>query len=361
MRIVNQEDISYKEIIDVLNNSGLIIFPTETCYGVGCNPLDQKAVDKLLAYKARREGKAISIGVINEEMAAKYVTINDTAKKIYDRFLPGPFTVISKSHGTVARGIEAENQTIGIRIPDYPWFLKLVEHYNNPITTTSANQSYQKTPYTISDILENATPKALELIDLIIDAGELPHNPPSTVMDTTLGEVQVVRKGHFLPKEARIREVVSNSEAETIALGSQMVEMFRANLEFRPILFALQGDLGAGKTQFTKGVAEAMGITKPILSPTFILSREYTSPEGNMLFHIDTWRLENAMDVKELGIEEMFTIKDRSSKAHNIVVIEWADKIVEYLRELNENIKIIWVEIVQDGTDDNRRVIKWCE
>jgi L-threonylcarbamoyladenylate synthase len=374
MKIVRIEEITYDEVIEVLENSGLVIYPTETCYGVGCNACDQKAVDKLFSYKARREGKAISIAVADRAMAEEYVEVNDTAAKIYERFLPGPFTVISKGKNRVAEGIQAEDGTQAIRIPDYAWIRDLVSKYRKPITATSANQSYHRTPYKVSDITENASPKALELIDLIIDAGELPHNPPSTILNTVQGDVQVLRKGQFLPENAVVEEIVSCSEADTIAFGEKMLHKYSKNLKFRPVLFALQGDLGAGKTHFTKGIAAAMSIEKQIQSPTFILAREYSSPIGNRLHHIDTWRLETMEEARELGIEEMLSEKrpyipdvlpiaemNPGEPVASVIVIEWADKIVEYLRDLNVNTKIIWIEIVKDQTDESKRLIRWSE
>ncbi len=358
MRVVKIENVNFNEITEILDNSGLVIYPTETCYGIGCNPCDPIAVEKLMRYKARREGKAISVAVSDAKMASEYVELNETAKRIYERFLPGPFTVISKSKGFVAKGIESENGTLGIRIPDFPWMIELLREYKKPITATSANQSYQKVPYSISDIIENATDKALKLVDLIIDAGELPHKSPSTVLDTTLGDIQVVRKGEFIPDNSIVSEFISRSESETIEFGKELLKKFIANLEFRPLLIALQGDLGAGKTQFTKGVAVELGIKKPILSPTFILSKEYDTPLGNRLYHIDTWRLENLIDAKELRINNMLSIQ---SSMNNVVVIEWADKIVEYLQELNVNVKIIWVEMIYDKNDENTRLIRWSE
>jgi L-threonylcarbamoyladenylate synthase len=389
MKIVNLNDVSFDEVIDVLKNDGLIIYPTETCYGVGCNPLSQKAVDKLFQYKARREGKAVSIAVPSIELAKKFVQLNETAQSFYERFLPGPFTIISSelrvpNYERLANGIASENGSVGVRIPDYKWVLELLQKYQNPITATSANQSYQKTPYKIQDILDNASKKSLELIDLVIDAGALPHNPPSTVIDTTLSEVQILRKGAFLPEGTKINEVISNSESETIDFGAKMLEKFQTNLEYRPLIFALQGDLGAGKTQFTKGIAKAMGITEQVQSPTFILSREYSAAQ-NILYHIDTWRLESDEDFEAIGFEQMLkqtsdiryqtsmpqeigkalSISEASEvcslKSYDVVVIEWADKVLEYLRKLDVNHKIIWVEITADKNDENKRLIRWSE
>jgi len=354
MNKVNISNITLEHIIDVLNNSGLVILPFDTCYGVCCNPLDQKAVDKMLQYKIRPAGKPISITVKDRSMAERYVQLNETAHNFYDRFLPGPYTIISDSLHVVAKGIESENGTLGIRIPDNTFINELVAVYDNPITSSSANQANKKTPYSVDDIVNNASRKSLELIDLIVDAGELPHNPPSTVIDTSNGAIHVLRKGEFLPEGAVVNQFVSVSEENTIQFGAELMDKFIYNLEERPVLFALQGDLGAGKTHFTKGVAQALGLHRPIQSPTFILSREYDLESGKRLYHIDTWRLEKEEDLESIGLDMMLTDK-------NVVVIEWADKVLSYLKSLNQNIKIIWVDIEYDKENETRRILKWSE
>lgn len=358
MQITPVTDISYDEVISVLEDDGLVIIGFDTCYGVCCNPESQVAVDKLLSYKARPEGKAISIAVADITTAERYIELNETARTFYTRFLPGPFTIISHSKQIVGKGIESEKGTLGIRIPDNAWILGLLNVYNKAITSTSANQSYQKTPYTIADILDNLSSKSKELIDLIVDAGPLPHNPPSTVIDTTQGEVTMYRKGSIIPEGVVTHTHHSGSEADTIRIGRELLEQFKENLEHRPLIFALQGELGAGKTHFTKGVAEALGIQETIQSPTFILSREYQTSSGSLLYHIDTWRLEQNQGLDELGFMDM--LKKTSSGKHNVMVIEWADLVADYLKNLHTNYKIVWIEIVY-AKKPEERVLKWSE
>jgi len=163
MKIINikktKKQQVVQEAIKVLKTDGLIIYPTETCYGIGVDATSQKAVDKLLAYKKRPEGKAIAIAVSDQKMAQQYVTVNETAKNIYKNFLPGPITIISKSKNKVAKGLEAEDATLGIRIPNYSLTLEIIKKFGFPVTTTSANVSYKKTPYSSDDILKNTTKK----------------------------------------------------------------------------------------------------------------------------------------------------------------------------------------------------------
>lgn len=359
MQIIPKEDVSVLMLKDWIMNDALIIMPFDTCYGLVCNPLSPKAVQKLLSYKARREGKAISVAVDSLETAEQYCEINLTAKDFIMTFLPGLYTVVVKSKGLFAPGIEAENGSVGMRIPDGKFPLKFLKEFRHPITSTSANQSYQKTPYQIKDILDTANEENLKYIDIIIDGGKLEKTPPSTVIDTTNESIHILRKGSIIPQNAKTNEFASDSVEATIKFGEELMQKFQTNLEYRPVIFALQGDMGAGKTHFTKGIAKALGIEKEIQSPTFILSMEYKLDKGNTLYHIDTWRLENNEDemLKELGINQMLDAKPEG--LFNVIVIEWAEKVESYLRSLDKNIKIIWVKI--SGNEKTNRVIRWSE
>lgn len=194
MKIVKKENLNINEIIKTLKSGGLIVYPTETMYGIGADATNTKAIKKLSPYKKRPFGKPYSIAVSNQRMAKEYIYLNKTGKNLYKSFLPGPMTVVSWGKHKVAPGVESENGTLGIRIPNYPLVLEIVKKFGKPITATSANQSYQKRPYKISDILENISVRQKKLIDLIIDAGELPHNEPSTVVDTTLDDLTILRR-----------------------------------------------------------------------------------------------------------------------------------------------------------------------
>ncbi len=108
MKIINIQKTNKSKIIDhaveVLKSGGILIYPTETAYGAGVDATNQKAVDRILAYKARMSGKPLSIAVCDEKMAKEYISINNTAKSIYENFLPGPITVISHGLHKVAFG-----------------------------------------------------------------------------------------------------------------------------------------------------------------------------------------------------------------------------------------------------------------
>lgn len=343
-----------KIALQVLNGGGLIIYPTETCYGVGVDTTNKKAVTKLLIYKKRLEGKAISIAVADQIMASKYVDINRTARNLYANFLPGPLTVISKSKGKVDKRLEAENHTLGIRMPDYHQILDLVQEFGKPITATSANSAGKKTPYSYDDVINNLSHKQRGLIDLFLDGGELPYHPPSTVVDTTLNDEWVLRQGEikFKVKGEKVKgkSRISKSEKETQEIATKLIkDQIAKGLNSYCIIFSLQGELGSGKTQFAKGIGRALGIKKEIISPTFNIVNEYAYQKGKII-HIDTWRLYEEEDFKSY-------LPEKDLSAGNIIVIEWGEKIFKYLKELSKikNIKIVTVNLAYRGFE--KRVI----
>lgn len=342
--------------VETLKKGGLLVFPTETMYGIGADATNQEAIDKVLAYKARREGKPLSIAVSSQEMAAEYVEVNAVAKNLYETFLPGPLTVVSKGRGKVARGVESETGTLGVRIPDYPLVLEIVKVFGKPITATSANASYKKRPYSINDILNNISAKQRGLVDLILDAAQLPKREPSTVVDTTLNEKVVLRQGDI--KLVPVMTETTHSPEGTQALGERILKKYQHYLGYKSVIFAMQGELGAGKTEMTKGIARALGIPDAIQSPTFIVEKEYAidgvkdsfvAEKETMLYHIDTWRLFESSELEEIGFIEQVA-------AGNVFVVEWADKVLDLLTRVAEDAVVVWVKI-DHGDGDTTRTI----
>ncbi len=112
-------------------------------------------------------------------------------------------------------------------------------------------------------------------------------------------------------------QYITNSENETKKLAEGLAKKLSG-------LIALSGELGAGKTVFVQGFAKGLGIKEKIISPTFVLIRQHKLPNQKLLYHIDLYRLEGKIDIKRLGIEELFA-------SDNLVLIEWADKIEKSL------------------------------
>ncbi len=351
MQIIKEDSKAIEIAVKALSEGKLVPMATETVYIAAVDATNPVAVKKLISFKNRPFGKPFSVGVTDIKMAEKYVELNDSARKLYQQFLPGPVTVVSNGKHTVAAGIEAENGTLGIRIPDYKFVIDVIKKFGKPITTTSANASYQRRPYKLSDILDNISDKQKSLIDLMIDAGELPHNEPSTVIDTTLDNPTVLRQGEIKLKDKN--EVLSRSEENTQNVGKELWQKYETFAGKRPIIFALEGEMGAGKTQFTKGLAKAMGITEVVTSPTFSLVEEYKVPKSNFnLEHFDAWRLTDSTEMEALGFLKM--VEDRNM----VISIEWAERVADIIKKYRDQAVVVWVKI-EYGKAENERLISW--
>lgn len=350
MKIVSLQKLQVPKVIDILKKGGVVIMPTETLYGVFADATNAVAIKKLAKFKARPLGKPYSVAVSDQKMAEKYVVLNSSAEKLYKNFLPGPLTVVSKGKHILAPGVESETGTLGIRIPDYELVLEVVKKFGKPLTATSANASYKKRPYKVSDILENISGKQKELIDLIIDAGELPRNEPSTVIDTTMDDPSILRQGEIKLKNKN--EILSRSPENTKNFAKDLWQKYENNAGTRAIVFALDGPMGAGKTVFTKGLARAIGIKEEITSPTYDLEHTYylISKTYNLI-HIDAWRMENSNDLKLTGFKQKITDK-------SVLAVEWADRVADEIRKYNEDAIIVWVKI-NYGKGESERNLIW--
>lgn len=351
MKIVKQNPKTVVTAVEVLKRGGLVIYPTETLYGIGADATNPQAVRKLNLYKKRPFGKPYSIAVANQKMAEKYVSLNQSAKNLYQEFLPGPVTIISQGKHKVAPGVEAETGTLGIRIPAHQLVIEIVKSLGRPITATSANASYQKRPYCLTDIWKNISAKQKALVDLAIDTGCLPRREPSTVIDTTPDDPVILRQGEIKFKNRD--EVLSRSTEATQNLAKELFQKYEHFLGKRPLIFSLEGPMGAGKTQFTKGLGKAMGVKETILSPTFNLVLNYQLTINNLqLNHIDAWRLTGADELKALGFIKMLEDKNL------VIAIEWAEKVANLIKEYRDQATIIWVKI-KYGKALNERFISW--
>ncbi|HUS60203.1 MAG TPA: L-threonylcarbamoyladenylate synthase [Nevskiaceae bacterium] len=359
MKIINlkkeKPEQAIQKAIAVLKKGGLIIYPTETCYGLGTDTTNPQAVKKLLQYKGGRGKKPISVAVANQTMAKKYVKINETAENLYQNFLPGPLTVVSQGKGKVTFGLESASQTLGIRIPDYPLILKLIAQFGKPITATSANTSGKKQPHSLADWQRYTSGKKQTMIDLFLDAGRLPKREPSTVVDTTLNEPTVLRQGKIKIPQIAGQIFVSNSEKETKTIAKEIFKRYQNLLNSSPLIFALQGELGSGKTQFVKGLATTLNIKTNVPSPTYIFVREYLyqlDALTGVLYHIDTWRMEKGEELLELGLKKML-------KPGNVIAIEWLQKVKKILEKIaaGKKAKVIWLEI--ETLSPTKRRIKY--
>jgi len=336
MQIIQLTNLNQQVVLQVaqkvLAARGLMIFPTETTYGIGVIATSEAAVKRLLTYKSRREGKPLSIAVADQAMAERFVILNEQARVLYKQLLPGPVTVISQAKlGMLAPGVVSEFGTLGVRIPDYPFVLELVKLLGKPITATSANGSGKPRPYSVAALLSNLTVKQRSLIDLVLDAGTLPTNPPSTVIDTTLSTPVTLRQGAIVVDGSDTRTILrSNSLEETKRIAGKLCLQHWDAVAKSGLVFALDGPLGAGKTVFAQGVAEFLGVRERLTSPTYSYMQEYPFARHQTtgtLYHCDFWKIDAQATFERLELASVLG----SSK---VVVIEWFAQVQEYLQPL---------------------------
>lgn len=344
------DGVSVGKIVTDLEKGGLVIMPTETVYIAAVDATNPEAVKKLVAYKNRPFGKPFSVGVTDLTMMQKYVGMNETALNLYNNFYPGPITIVSKGLHKVAPGIESETGTLGIFVTDHKLTIDVIKKLGKPITTTSANASYQPRPFNIPTLLKQLSQKQKNLIDMIVDAGKIKYREASTVIDTTIDDPAVLRQGEIKLKDKE--EILSRSEENTQNLGKELWLKYGKYQGKRAIIFALEGKMGAGKTQFTKGLAKAMGITEEVVSPTYDLLLSYQqTTNSQQLTHIDAWRMMDSSELEGLGFAKL--INDRS-----VIAIEWVDRVADVVRKYNEEAIIIWVKI-KYGKEEKDRLISW--
>jgi L-threonylcarbamoyladenylate synthase len=308
------------KIASVIKNGGLVLFPSDTVYILAVDSTNPVAVQKLLSFKNRWVGKAISIAVCDIDMAKKYVKLSKDTEKLYKRLLPGPFTVVSNGLHQVASGIEAENGTLGIRIPNSEYILKLVKYLNVPITATSANLSGRTPNYSVSSLLNTLSQKKKDMLDLVVDAGKLSKNLPSTVIDATQSELKILRRGDLIT--ASSTSLISTSEIETGKIANFLYQKIIDKKLIGPIVLALSGDLGCGKTVFSQSLGKLLGIKSNITSPTFVIYNQYElyKSKYKSFLHFDLYRLNSESDFEDIKFKEHF-------KKNIIACIEWPENM----------------------------------
>ena len=181
---------SIQRALEVLNNGGLIAFPTDTVYGLGALAFDGKAVESIYLAKDRPIEKAIPV-LIADTVDLEKVSddITDVVNKLALHIWPGPLTIILPKKPSLPEAVSA-TETVGVRIPDHPVARALLRS-TGPMAVTSANISGQPSPSTAQDVFEQLEGR----IELIIDGGKTPGGVPSTLVDCTGSEIKVLREG----------------------------------------------------------------------------------------------------------------------------------------------------------------------
>ena len=179
---------------ELLNNGGVVVCATDTGYLLGVDGLNTEAIRKIYQIKGRSFDKPIHLVVADIAMAKTLAYIDQEAERVFQRFMPGPLTLIVKKKAIVPDLLVSGLGSVGLRMPDNDFLLRLVKVGGKPVTATSANRSGKSTPYTVKQVLAELG-DATEYVDLIIDQGETQHAMPSTILDMSQTPPKILRKG----------------------------------------------------------------------------------------------------------------------------------------------------------------------
>jgi len=186
----NPQDRLIRKVVEILKNGGVVVYPTDTYYGIGCDILNKKAIEKIYQLKQRDQSKPFSFICSGLKNISHYAKVSNYAYKTMRRLLPGPYTFILEGSRLVPKIMLTKRRTAGIRVPDNPICLKLVEELGNPIITTSATMpdgSIFNDATLIHDYFKGR-------IDLVIDGSVIPGQPSSVI--SLIDDIpEVIRKG----------------------------------------------------------------------------------------------------------------------------------------------------------------------
>jgi len=177
--------ISIERARKAIQDGEIVVYPTDTVFGIGCDPFNQEAVEKLFELKGKKES-GLSIMLNNSRIIGEYCILNEISKRIINEFLPGPITLILKSRKELANGVE-RNGNLAIRVPANKTALELAE--NGPVITTSANKHGSEIANSLSEAKKIFGSKCHYL------DGEKPKGIESTIIDLTKDEPEIKRIG----------------------------------------------------------------------------------------------------------------------------------------------------------------------
>jgi len=191
---------------EIIKNGGIVVFPTETVYGIGTNGLDKEAVERLYKIKERPLNKPISLLVSDYEMIEKVVKdINELEYKIMKKFFPGPLTIILNKKDIVPDIVTSGGSTVGIRMPEEEITRKLIEYAGVPIAAPSANISGKASGIDLQEIVKEFGDK----VDYYIDGGKSKIGIGSTIVKVENNEIKILREGSISKEE--IENAINNT------------------------------------------------------------------------------------------------------------------------------------------------------
>ena len=187
---IPQEEL--EQVKHIIENDGLVIFPTDTVYGLGCNCFSDQAIEKIFEVKQRAKNKPINVltdSVSKMSMLASHV--GEIEKELVEKYMPGALTIIFDKKEGISDLLTSGLDTVGIRIPNNEIALKILKEVDYPLATTSANVSGEEAGISFDDVVDYFDGK----VDVIIDGGVSPIQIASTIVRVENDNIHVLRQG----------------------------------------------------------------------------------------------------------------------------------------------------------------------
>lgn len=190
----NPNPKSISQVVDILRKGGVIIYPTDTIYGIGCDITNPKAIERVCQIRGLKPEKANLSFICNDLTSISLYTkpLDNTTFRLLKKSLPGPFTFIFNASGQVPKLLSSKKKTVGIRVPNNNIAREIVRELGNPIVSASIHDDDELVEYSTDP--ELIYEKYNELVDVVIDGG-YGDNTPSTVVDCTTNEFEIIRQG----------------------------------------------------------------------------------------------------------------------------------------------------------------------
>ena len=195
MKLMKADDNSLKKAAGILDKGGVIIYPTDTLYGLGADAANERAKKRIYEIKGRDFDKPLSICVSSLSQAEKFAKVDGTAWLLAEKFLPGPLTLVLEQQKELK--YISKDGKIAVRIPENIFAIRLAEMRGRAFTSTSANLSGGKNPVSVGDIPDEVKDKC----DLVVDGGISKFMKTSTVLDVS--ERKIIREGAITREELK--------------------------------------------------------------------------------------------------------------------------------------------------------------
>jgi len=191
---IHEDDL--ERIATEIKTGKLVVYPTETLYGLGANAMDEAAVKRVYMAKKRPFDMPLSIAVSDIQMLESVAVLDPVSKKLAQKFMPGPITLLLTKKPVVPEIVTAASDEVGIRMPDHAFALRLI-HRAGPITSTSANLHSRPDPVSIKNTVKDLG----DAVSVYVDCGKTKLGVHSTIVAVHEGEIEIIRQGVISVKE----------------------------------------------------------------------------------------------------------------------------------------------------------------